>query len=301
MGNAIAIPVENNVQAATESLIPVFTGALGAELAQLVDARSLHRFLGVDTHFKDWISRRIDEYGFSEGGDFVLVAQNRATKGRGGDRRSKDYHITLDMAKELSMVERNEKGRQARRYFIECEKRLHELAPEDLRTIAGKTIGTDGFHCLGALLDGKVHRLPAKLRTGAKNHVWSQVRKAFSVSTVEDIPASQMDSVRNFIAAYALEGEWIQKPRERGLTLSLGEADALYGLMSHLYFAMRGASDLNLFGVSSSLGSRILMSVAEHLQEASIDFKRLDKRRDEIYAAYLANSSGRPGGYAMSA
>lgn len=211
MGNATAIPVENNVQAATESLIPVFTGTLGDDRAQLVDARSLHRFLGVDTHFKDWISRRIDEYGFSEGGDFVLVAQNRATKGRGGDRRSKDYHITLDMAKELSMVERNEKGRQARRYFIECEKRLHELAPEDLRTIAGKTIGTDGFHCLAAVVDGKAGRLPPALRRGAKNHIWSQVHKAFSVVSAEDIPASQLDSARNFIAAYALEGEWLPR------------------------------------------------------------------------------------------
>lgn len=74
-------------------------------------------------------------------------------------------------------------------------------------TLIGQTIGTDGFHCLAALLDGKVRRLPAKVRRGAKNHIWSQVHKAFSVVSVEDIPASAMDSVRTFIAAYALEGE----------------------------------------------------------------------------------------------
>ena len=59
--------------------------------------------------------------------DFVLVTQQRVIKNKGGDPRSKEYHITLDMAKELAMIERNEKGRQARKYFIECEKRLMQI------------------------------------------------------------------------------------------------------------------------------------------------------------------------------
>ncbi|PUA41464.1 hypothetical protein C5U62_32035 [Pseudomonas protegens] len=112
----------------TNQLIPVFTGTISCEQAQLVDARELHRFLEVDTHFKDWIARRIAEYGFTENEDYVLVAQNRAINGRGGDRRSKDYHVTLDMGKELAMVERNEKGRQARRYFIDMERKALEAA-----------------------------------------------------------------------------------------------------------------------------------------------------------------------------
>ncbi len=78
-----------------------------------------------------------------------------------------------------------------------------------LVTLIGQTIGTDGFHCLGAVLDGKVRQLPAKSRQRAKMHVWSQVHKAFSVVSAQDIPAEQFDSARNFIAAYALEGEWI--------------------------------------------------------------------------------------------
>jgi anti-repressor protein len=55
-----------------------------------------------------------------------LIRQNVRTKNQGGDRRSMNYFITLDMAKELAMGERNEKGKQARRYFIDCEKQLHE-------------------------------------------------------------------------------------------------------------------------------------------------------------------------------
>lgn len=78
-----------------------------------------------------------------------------------------------------------------------------------LVTLIGQTIGTDGFHCLGAVLDGKVRQLPAKARQRAKMHIWSQVHKAFSVVSAQDIPAEQFDSARNFIAAYALEGEYL--------------------------------------------------------------------------------------------
>lgn len=78
-------------------------------------------------------------------------------------------------------------------------------------SVLATTIGTDGFHCLAAVVDGKVRHLPSAIRRGAKNHIWSQVHKAFSVVTAEDIPADQLDSARNFIAAYALEGEWLPK------------------------------------------------------------------------------------------
>jgi hypothetical protein len=61
------------------------------------------------------------------------------------------------------------------------------------------------------MLDGKLRKLPAKAKQRAKMHVWSQVHKAFSVVSAQDIPAEQMDSVRNFIAAYTLDGEWMAK------------------------------------------------------------------------------------------
>jgi anti-repressor protein len=107
-------------------LIPVFNGDISNEAALLCDARELHRHLEVGKRFASWIKERIAEYGFVENQDYILISQIRETKtGRGGDRRSKDYHLTLDTAKELAMVERNDKGRQVRRYFIDCEKRIH--------------------------------------------------------------------------------------------------------------------------------------------------------------------------------
>lgn len=87
----------------------------------------------------------------------------------------------------------------------------YEDTSNRMGTLLGQTIGTDGFHCLAAVLDGKVRRLPAKLRAGAKNRIWSQVRKGFSVTSVEDIPADKLDSARNFIAAYVLQGEYLPR------------------------------------------------------------------------------------------
>lgn len=98
-------------------IIPVSTGNIGGEQIQTVDARSLHDFLGVKTEFKDWIARRIKDFGFVENTDFCSFLSESS-----GGRPSKEFSVSIGMAKELCMVERNEKGKQARLYFIECEK-----------------------------------------------------------------------------------------------------------------------------------------------------------------------------------
>lgn len=108
-------------------LIPVFDGTISNETTLLCNARDLHAFLGIGKRFASWITERISEYEFIENQDYMIASQIREAKGRGGHNR-KDYHLTLDTAKELAMVERNEKGRQIRQYFIECEKKLRQLA-----------------------------------------------------------------------------------------------------------------------------------------------------------------------------
>lgn len=109
--------------------IPVTPGHLNGQPVQLVDARQLHQFLAVGRDFSTWIKGRIEKYGFEAGTDFVVIDSPKwwNQSGRGGDRRSIDYFLTLDMAKELAMVERTPRGRQARRYFIECERQLRQL------------------------------------------------------------------------------------------------------------------------------------------------------------------------------
>lgn len=88
---------------------------------QLVSARELHEFLEVKSRFNDWIENRISKYEFIENSDYTKILVECV---RGQNKY--DYVLKLDMAKELSMVENNERGRQARRYFIECEKQLKQ-------------------------------------------------------------------------------------------------------------------------------------------------------------------------------
>jgi phage anti-repressor protein len=106
-------------------LIPTVSGCLDGQTQALVNARDLHEFLGVETRFDKWIQRRIEEYGFTQVIDFI-ESPKMANRGF-WQTETKDYLVSLDMAKELCMVERNEKGREARRYFIEMEKQAKAL------------------------------------------------------------------------------------------------------------------------------------------------------------------------------
>ena len=94
-------------------LIVIGEQSFGAEMVQTVNARDLHGFLEVGKDFSNWIKDRVKKYGFTENQDFVC-SPVLVSEGRGG-HNAIDYHLTIDMAKEFSMVERNEKGKRARR------------------------------------------------------------------------------------------------------------------------------------------------------------------------------------------
>ncbi|MES0071887.1 antA/AntB antirepressor family protein [Mesorhizobium sp. M0058] len=102
----------------------ISTGSIGAAAVQTVNARDLHAFLKSGKDFSNWIKDRIDQYGFAENVDFVVFAW-MGDNPKGG-RPAKEYALSIDMAKELSMVERNEQGKRARQYFIECERRAKD-------------------------------------------------------------------------------------------------------------------------------------------------------------------------------
>ena len=94
------------------------------------NVENLFCYLEVNSKFADWIKNRINQYDFIENQDYII---KEVFTGR---RPRKEYYVTLDMAKELCMVENNEKGRQARRYFIDCEKRLKNLEAEQMQKLA---------------------------------------------------------------------------------------------------------------------------------------------------------------------
>jgi len=103
----------------------------------VVSARDLHAFLESGQQFGNWIRNRIEKYGFVENEDFKVF--NNGIKNPRGGRPMVEYALTLDMAKELSMVEGNEKGRQARRYFSEWENRSKNT---DNQVVVAKTADT---------------------------------------------------------------------------------------------------------------------------------------------------------------
>jgi anti-repressor protein len=95
--------------------------------SQAVSARELHRALEVKTDFTNWC-KRMFEYGFDENKDYIILAKN------GENKVSKikpiDYALTIDTAKEISMLQPSDKGKQARQYFIEVEKKFRNAIPE---------------------------------------------------------------------------------------------------------------------------------------------------------------------------
>lgn len=93
----------------------------------LVSARDLHEALEIKSEFRVWMPRMI-EYGFEENIDFVKVSQKCYTSSTGQSKV--DYALKIDMAKEIAMIQRSDKGRQVRKYFIECEKQLQQQTPQ---------------------------------------------------------------------------------------------------------------------------------------------------------------------------
>jgi anti-repressor protein len=105
----------------TDQLIKVETNSNGQ---QVVSARDLHKFLEASERFINWMQRNL-QYGFEENVDYLGCKQFNTL----ANQELIDYALTLDCAKEISMLQRSDKGKQARLYFIECERRLLHQVP----------------------------------------------------------------------------------------------------------------------------------------------------------------------------
>ncbi|WP_019243681.1 MULTISPECIES: phage antirepressor KilAC domain-containing protein [Bacillus] len=86
----------------------------------IISGRELHEFLGVKTRYNDWFERML-AFGFAENVDYITLTQKRVTA-QGNSVEQYEHHLKLDMAKEISMIQRTEKGKQARQYFLQLEK-----------------------------------------------------------------------------------------------------------------------------------------------------------------------------------
>lgn len=187
-------------------LVSVVPGTIGNVQCLTVDGRALHGVLGVRRDFSTWMKGRISKYGFAQGHDFEIFSKSDENseidspvlgnqKKRGGDRRSLEYRCSLDMGKELCMVENNEKGRMARRYFIECERRL--LASE-VRAALSADVKPLSTAASRAPLRGLVHAW-AQVSGVAHSALWPQVRAHFQLSRIDDLPESWLPDALAFV------------------------------------------------------------------------------------------------------
>ncbi|SMF96117.1 AntA/AntB antirepressor [Methylomagnum ishizawai] len=109
-----------------QNLVPVFTGELNGQPVQLVNARDLYGFLEVARDFSTWIKKRLKDGGFIQDQDYLLTQTGEQLPS--GTKHRIDYHLTLETAKHIGMMERNDKGHEVRCYFIECERKAHAAA-----------------------------------------------------------------------------------------------------------------------------------------------------------------------------
>jgi len=116
---------EDSHQTMAAVLIPIEDRQIGSEPVPTVSAQALYAWLENPQDFSSWIAARIAQFGFVRDTDFALREMPETDRrGLRGLKERTDYYLTLDMAKGLALVERNEKGRQARQYLIASERRL---------------------------------------------------------------------------------------------------------------------------------------------------------------------------------
>lgn len=173
------------------ALIPVFAGTINSHSVQLCDARTLHTFMVVLRDFSNWIKGRIRKFGFVEGADYLLAKSGEQVPHQGGMRKTvvTEYHLTLDMAKELAMVENNPKGREARRYFIDCETQATRPM------LVSLTITTAQAQHLTELVDLVVES--GRQKTHAET--WARFHRKMGVNKYSLLPAAKFDEAIDYL------------------------------------------------------------------------------------------------------
>lgn len=189
---------------------------IGAEELQIVDARELHKNLWIWKHFSTWIKEMFQKYWFEEKNDYFPFLGNGDWVWKWSTR--KDYLLTLDTAKEIAMVQNNEKWRQLRRYLIEIEKKFKTQTPqlkaldwfttddtEKIFKYLSKKV-TDQAETIGELLQFKhsVENQEVKIDTTIGNDFMNVVLKAGKVfeenqNTIKSL-TTQLEQVKKLPA-----------------------------------------------------------------------------------------------------
>lgn len=202
-------------------IIPIKHGSIGRIQQLTVDARALHVALKVKRDFSTWIKGRISKYGFVENEDYVIFAQDgenlekkssiisRSPDLVNGDfkglRQAIEYRLSLNMGKELSMLENNEIGRIARRYFIECERKAMEpslpTAPLAPFLPPPRYLPPVSRRRLVSLVDAKTADVPSHHVWRARMGIWSSFNRRFAIPQYRLLPEGRMADAIAFLSS----------------------------------------------------------------------------------------------------
>ncbi|HCW3194967.1 TPA: phage antirepressor KilAC domain-containing protein [Listeria monocytogenes] len=201
----------------------------------IVSARDLHEFLEVNTKYKDWFPRMV-EYGFVEGVDFLEIKSKVGAQKRARTYTQKDHHIKLPMAKEISMLQRTEKGKQARRYFLAVEAAWN--SPEMIMSRALEIANQQQQQMISQLaeLEPKAQYYDLVLLSPSLIKV-TEIAKDYGFS------ARHLNSLLcDYGIQYNLSGTWFlhQKYADKGYTHSKTYARPDGGTSSHTYWTQTG-------------------------------------------------------------
>ncbi|WP_375707050.1 antA/AntB antirepressor family protein [Bartonella sp. AA126HLJHH] len=189
------------------TLIPISEQTVGQEIVQTVNARNLHAFLEAKRDFSNWIKDRIIKYNLEEGIDYIL------TLAKTGERQNvvlKEYYLTLNVAKELSMLENNKKGREARLYFIKCERLLKQVAAPQIAA-------------------SQVDYSKPEALLGVLNHLQSQIEQKDHVIAELAPKAKALDGLKRSDGLFGLiEAAKMLEVRPKDLTDYLRKHDWVY-------------------------------------------------------------------------
>ena len=161
-----------------------------------VSARELYDFLESKSNFSDWIKYRIQQYDFIEGVDYVILSEISDKIERG--RPAIDYVLSISCAKELSMVEGNAKGKQARQYFIACEEELKQKPLSTLEALKFTVQALEEQDRRLNAVESKIN-LIIERQTEAENEL-----KMLPVSTEQVPEMSLRDKCRKLVNHYSI-------------------------------------------------------------------------------------------------
>lgn len=174
----------------------------------VVSGRQLHETLGVKTRYNDWFNRMID-YGFAENEDYLAITQKRVTA-QNNETTFKDHVLKLDMAKEVAMIQRTDKGKEVRQYFIQVEKDFN--SPEKIMARALK------------IADSKIIKLEATIEEQKPKVIFADAVSASHTSI--------------------LVGEFAKLMRQNGV--NMGQNRMFVWLRENGYLISRRGSDKNM-------------------------------------------------------